>query len=132
MQFDVASEATKEVLVLLRSLKLHESGTITIDRIDMALSEQAAVAEAAVPGHSNEAVIWEEVESRVRDESTVRFSRSGWCSVCVLLAVCPSRISAASWCLWCGHTLGFKKCCSPISLINSLRRLRKPRLFRRR
>ncbi len=85
-QFDVASEATNEVLTMLRSLDLHRSGTITIDRVDMALSDHAAFAEAAAPGDSNEAVIWEEVEARVRGESTLTTSYLSLMVVAIMIA----------------------------------------------
>ena len=86
VQFDVASEATNEVLDLLRSLGVHRSGSITIDRIDMALSDIAALAEELAPGDSNEAVVWEEVESRVRGESTLTTSYLALMTVAIMIA----------------------------------------------
>lgn len=71
VEFDVASEAANRILEQVRALNLEHDGTITLDRLDMAFSDAAALAEAAAPGESTEAVIWEEVEARVRDESTL-------------------------------------------------------------
>jgi uncharacterized hydrophobic protein (TIGR00271 family) len=71
VQFDVAREGANEVIASLRSMDLHRCGSIAIERIDTALSDVAAAAEAMSPGASSEAVIWEEVESKVRDESTL-------------------------------------------------------------
>lgn len=69
IQFDVAREAANGVLAELRRLDVHRHGSIAIERIDTALSDVAAAAEAFAPGDPSDAVIWEEVEARVRDES---------------------------------------------------------------
>lgn len=69
VQFDVAREAANGVLERLRQLDLHRVGSIAVDRIDTALSDVAAAAEAHAPGEPSEAVIWEEVEARVRGDS---------------------------------------------------------------
>lgn len=69
VQFDVAREAANGVLAELRRLEIHRRGSIAVERIDTALSDVAAAAEAYAPGDPSEAVIWEEVEARVRDES---------------------------------------------------------------
>jgi uncharacterized hydrophobic protein (TIGR00271 family) len=71
VQFDVAREGANDVIASLRSLDLHRCGSIALERIDTALSDVAALAEAMSPGASSEAVIWEEVESKVRDESAL-------------------------------------------------------------
>jgi uncharacterized hydrophobic protein (TIGR00271 family) len=86
LQFDVASEATNEILAFLRSCDLHRNGSITIDRIDMALSDSAELAEELAPGDSNEAVIWEEVESRVRGDSSITVTYLALMTVAVLIA----------------------------------------------
>jgi uncharacterized hydrophobic protein (TIGR00271 family) len=69
VQFDLARESANEILALLREHRLEHIGSIAIERIDMAFSDVAAAAERAAPGDPSEAVIWEEVEARVRDES---------------------------------------------------------------
>lgn len=71
VQFDVAREGANDVITMLRSLDLHRRGSIALERIDAALSDVAAAAEALSPGEASEAVIWEEVEARVRNESSV-------------------------------------------------------------
>ncbi len=86
VQFDVASEATNEVLGLLRRLDVHRNGSITIDRIDMALSDSAALAEAVAPGDPNEAVVWEEVEARVRGDSGLTTSYVALMTVAIMIA----------------------------------------------
>ena len=69
VQFDVAREAANGLLERLRQRDLHHVGSIAVERIDTALSDVAAAAEAYAPGEPSEAVIWEEVEARVRDDS---------------------------------------------------------------
>lgn len=68
VQFDVAREAANGVLEQLRQHDLHHVGSIAVERIDTALSDVAAAAEAHAPGQPSEAVVWEEVEARIRDD----------------------------------------------------------------
>jgi uncharacterized hydrophobic protein (TIGR00271 family) len=85
VQFDVAREAANQVIELLRSLDIHRVGSIAIERIDAALSEAHKRAEARAPGDPSEAVIWEEVEARVRDESSLSTSYVALLVVAVLI-----------------------------------------------
>ncbi len=66
IEFDVAREAANGVISSLRARGLHRVGSITVERIDMSMSEAAAAAEAHAPGDPSDAVVWEEVEARVR------------------------------------------------------------------
>jgi uncharacterized hydrophobic protein (TIGR00271 family) len=86
VQFDVAKEATNEVLTLLRSLDLHRTGSITIDQIGLALSDHAAFSEEVAPGDSDATVIWEEVEARVRSDSHFTASYLALMIVAILIA----------------------------------------------
>ncbi len=74
IQFDVAREGANQIIADLRDLDLHTVGSITLERIDTSLSEVARVAEQLSPGAASEAVVWEEVEARVRDESALTSS----------------------------------------------------------
>ena len=87
VSFDVAREAANDVITALRALDLHRVGSITIDRIDTSLSDVAASAEAHAPGDPSDAVIWEEVEARVRAEA-------GWSLSFSLLLVVSALIAA--------------------------------------
>jgi uncharacterized hydrophobic protein (TIGR00271 family) len=71
VMFDVATQAANDVLATLRSLELDHVGSIVVERIAVSLSDVAKRAEADAPGETSEAVVWEEVEARVRDESTL-------------------------------------------------------------
>lgn len=84
--FDVAREAANGVIDGLRLLGLHNDGSITVERIDASLSVAAARAEAASPGDPSEAVVWEEVEARVRNESSLSPSLLVYMAIASLIA----------------------------------------------
>ncbi len=86
VQFDVAREAANQVIAGLRRLDLHRTGSIAIEQVDTALSDAAAAAEEFAPGDSSEAVIWEEVEARLRNESSLSISFVAMMSIAVLIA----------------------------------------------
>jgi uncharacterized hydrophobic protein (TIGR00271 family) len=71
VMFDVANETANEVIADLRALGLDRVGSIAVERIAVSLSDVAARAEAHAPGDTSEAVVWEEVEARIRDESAL-------------------------------------------------------------
>lgn len=85
--FDVAREAANDVIGRLRALHLHRVGSITIERIDVSISDAAARAERLAPGDPSDAVIWEEVEARVRSDS-------GWSLSFTVLLVVSGLIAA--------------------------------------
>lgn len=84
--FDVAREAANSVLDELRSMGLHRNGSITIDRIAASLSAEATRAEAESPGDPSEAVVWEEVEARVRHEAALSPSLLVYMAIASLIA----------------------------------------------
>ena len=71
VQFDVAREGANGVITALRELDLHRCGSIAIERIDTAISDAAERSERLSAGDPSEAVVWEEVEARVRADSTI-------------------------------------------------------------
>lgn len=85
--FDVAREAANDVIGRLRARDLHRVGSITVERIDVSISDAAARAERLAPGDPSDAVIWEEVEARVRSES-------GWSLSFTVLLVISGLIAA--------------------------------------
>ncbi|MGI5185020.1 DUF389 domain-containing protein [Dactylosporangium sp. CA-152071] len=66
---DVVREAGSPVLSALRKLKIHETGSIAIDQVEVALSHVAAVAADAAPGLAGDAVVWDEIEQKTGDET---------------------------------------------------------------
>ena len=86
IEFDAAIEAGNTTINLLRSRNIDHVGSIAISRIDTALSDAAARAELEAPGDPSEAVIWEEVEARVRNESGLSASFIAMLTVATLIA----------------------------------------------
>ena len=66
---DVVREAGSPVLSALRELKIHETGSIAIDQVEVALSHVATAAADAVPGLAADAVVWDEIEQKTGGET---------------------------------------------------------------
>jgi uncharacterized hydrophobic protein (TIGR00271 family) len=70
----VAIEAASAVVSGMRGMGVHERGSITLDRLDATVSWAAREAGERAPGLSADAVVWEEVESRVEAVSVLSAS----------------------------------------------------------
>ncbi len=64
---DVAREDASVVIADLKSLHVHERGSIVLEPIDTAISRAAEEAERRAPGLPSDAVVWEEVEQRTSE-----------------------------------------------------------------
>ena len=85
---DVAREAANDVVDRLKSLDLHNCGAITMEPLDTVLSRRAYHAEDAAEGEPADAVIWDELVSRTREESTLTVTYLVFlCIACMLAAV---------------------------------------------
>ena len=71
---DVVREAANDVIEWLQDQNVHHSGAITVEAVEAVVSDAAAVAETEAPGHGTEALIWEELESRARDDAELTVS----------------------------------------------------------
>ena len=71
---DVAKEGATAVLRRLRDLGLDRRGSIAVEDVDASLSDVALAAERAAPGSPADAVVWEEVESRLSESATLSVS----------------------------------------------------------
>jgi len=71
---DVAREAANDLVEVLQRTGLHHRGAITLDPADAVISDAAAAAEAATPGAAGDALVWEELEARARDDSELTAS----------------------------------------------------------
>lgn len=71
---DVAKEEGTTVLQRLRDLGLDHRGSIAVEVVDASLSDVARAAERAAPGSPADAVVWEEVESRLSESATLSVS----------------------------------------------------------
>lgn len=71
---DVAREDASVVIAELRSLRIDEDGSIAVERIDTAIGRHARRAIARAPGEEADAVVWEEVENRTQEESSLSWT----------------------------------------------------------
>jgi uncharacterized hydrophobic protein (TIGR00271 family) len=71
---DVAKEEVSSILAELRELGLDRRGSIAVESVDASISDVAIRAERAAPGSPADAVVWEEVASRVEESATLSVS----------------------------------------------------------
>jgi uncharacterized hydrophobic protein (TIGR00271 family) len=71
---DVAKEEVSSILAELRELGLDRRGSIAVESVDASISDVAIRAERAAPGFPADAVVWEEVASRVEESATLSVS----------------------------------------------------------
>ncbi len=83
---DVAREGASEVLDCLRQLGLEKDGSIALESVDVSLSEVARAASKAAPGHGADGVVWEEVEARTHEETTLSITYLVFMTVATMIA----------------------------------------------
>lgn len=83
---DVAREAANDVVERLKSLDIHHSGAITLEPLDTVLSSAARHAEDAADGDAADAVIWDELVARTREESSLSVTFQVFLCIACLLA----------------------------------------------
>ncbi|GAA2105331.1 DUF389 domain-containing protein [Microlunatus panaciterrae] len=83
---DTAREGTSEVLDQLRSLGLLHHGAITVQEVDVSMSEQADRSEKAVPGLGSDAVVWEEIEQKTSEETRLSITYLAFMVVAMIIA----------------------------------------------
>lgn len=71
---DVAREAANGVVEWLQDQGIHHEGAISIEALEGVVSDAAQRASDSAPGHAGDALVWEELEARARDESAVTSS----------------------------------------------------------
>lgn len=85
---DIAREAANDVVERLKSLDVHHFGAITMEVLDTVLSSTAYHAEDEAKGDGADAVIWDELVSRTRDESSLSVTYLMFlCIACLLAAI---------------------------------------------
>ncbi|MFF3764597.1 DUF389 domain-containing protein [Streptomyces sp. NPDC001922] len=85
---DVAREAADELLGALRALGIHATGSISLENIDLSLSERADRAEEEAPGEGADAVLWEHLEDATHEESTLSATYLAFLTVATMIAAC--------------------------------------------
>ncbi|TNM64548.1 DUF389 domain-containing protein [Streptomyces sp. NP160] len=84
--FDVAREGADAVLQRLRQLGLPRDGSIAVEDVDLSVSQAAEDAERAAPGHGSDALVWEDLAARTREDSTLSASYLVFFAVATALA----------------------------------------------
>lgn len=85
---DVARETANEVLDGLKSIDIDKRGSITAEVLDTVISQTAYEAEDDAEGDSADAVIWDELIGRTREESTLNLTFLAFlCLACLIAAV---------------------------------------------
>ncbi len=83
---DVAREAANGVVEWLQEQDVHHRGAITVESLETVVSDAAAAAEAAAPGHGSDALVWEELEARTRSESVLTTSFVTFIAIAAMIA----------------------------------------------
>ncbi|MFD5876067.1 DUF389 domain-containing protein [Streptomyces sp. NPDC060322] len=92
---DVAREAGDELIGALRKMGIDDSGSITVDNIDLTLSKRADEAERAAPGEGADAVLWEELSEVTHEESTFSATYVAFLALATMLAACGVMLDNA-------------------------------------
>jgi uncharacterized hydrophobic protein (TIGR00271 family) len=83
---DVPREDASVVVSDLKGLGIEETGSISIEPIEVQLSKLADEAERIAPGDPADAVVWEEVEARTNEQSRLTWSFATFMVLACLLA----------------------------------------------
>jgi uncharacterized hydrophobic protein (TIGR00271 family) len=85
---DIARESANDVIEALKALDLHRRGAITLDVADTVVSNAAYRAEKEAEGDPGDAIVWEELAARTREESTLNITFLLFlCLACMIAAV---------------------------------------------
>ncbi|GAY13849.1 DUF389 domain-containing protein [Mycobacterium sp. shizuoka-1] len=85
---DIARESANDVIDDLKELDVHRRGAITLDVIDTVVSTAAYRAEKRADGDPGDAIVWEELAARTREESTLNITFLMFlCLACMIAAV---------------------------------------------
>jgi uncharacterized hydrophobic protein (TIGR00271 family) len=71
---DAPREAASMVVAALREIGVLERGSVALDGVEAAVSDDAARAEALAPGLASDAVVWESLEGRTASSAELSFS----------------------------------------------------------
>ena len=85
---DIARESANDIVGGLKALGVKERGAITLDVVDTVLSTRAYRAEDEAEGDPADAVVWDELAARTREESTLNVTYLMFlCLACLIAAV---------------------------------------------
>ncbi len=83
---DVARESAQAVIADLRRLGLMHDGAISINESETVLSDSATQAEKAAPGTPIDAVVWDLIEDRARDDVKLSWAFVSFLTLASLIA----------------------------------------------
>ncbi|EUA10675.1 hypothetical protein I546_3338 [Mycobacterium kansasii 732] len=83
---DIARECANDVIDELKALGLKRRGAITLDVVDTVVSTAAYRAEKEADGDPADAVIWDELAERTREESTLNATYLTFLTLACLIA----------------------------------------------
>ncbi|OBJ58246.1 DUF389 domain-containing protein [Mycobacterium sp. 1423905.2] len=83
---DIARESANDVIQQLKSLGIKRQGAITLDVVDTVVSTAAYRAEEEAEGDPADAVVWDELAERTREESTLNFTFLTFLTLACLIA----------------------------------------------
>jgi uncharacterized hydrophobic protein (TIGR00271 family) len=83
---DVAREDASVLLADLEELEISRNGSIALENVDTEISEAARRAEAKASGVASDAVVWEEVEERTSENTTVSVAFLAFMVIAMLIA----------------------------------------------
>lgn len=83
---DIARESANEIVDGLKALGVKERGAITLDVVDTVLSVRAYRAEDEAEGDPADAVVWDELAGRTREESTLNVTFVAFLTLACLIA----------------------------------------------
>ncbi|WP_319454021.1 MULTISPECIES: DUF389 domain-containing protein [unclassified Mycobacterium] len=83
---DIARECANDVIKELKALDVQHRGAITLELLDTVLSTRAHTAEQEADGDPADALVWDELISRTREEATLSFTFVIFLTVACLLA----------------------------------------------
>lgn len=92
---DVAREAVDELIGALRRLGIDRSGSITMESMELTLSDQADRAEEEAPGEGVDAVLWEELMEATHEESAFSITYVSFLALATMLAACGVMLDNA-------------------------------------
>ncbi|WP_329365765.1 DUF389 domain-containing protein [Streptomyces sp. NBC_00669] len=83
---EVAREAADPLLAALRELGISETGSISVEPVELTLSKSADRAEDEAPGEGADAVLWESLVEETHEESSLTVTYLAFLTVATMLA----------------------------------------------
>jgi uncharacterized hydrophobic protein (TIGR00271 family) len=92
---DVVREAANDLVESLQRRGLHHGGAITMEQVETVISDAAAAAESTTPGAGGDALVWEELEGRARDDAALTASFLVFMAVAAAIAAIGILLDSA-------------------------------------